>query len=225
MKNVSVLILNAIPDKKIKSIGNKCLLPIKNDRILLEYHLDILNKIFVKPEILIVDSNLVKIKTYIKKHNISIKQVSHDVDHQTNIGESIICGLHSISNPNCFIMNSSHILKQTIVTKLRLTPSESCLPFSKDTGDVGLIQNENDEVVNCYYGLPNKIYDLLYLNEPAIDTIKAMDKVSKLFLFEIINRCIEQELVFGSTEISAKDITIMNNLKTTKRITKNLCLV
>ena len=65
MKKQSVILLNALPDKKAKSIGNRCMVSIKNNMNILDYHIHSIKNIFKNPEIIIIDGfDTKKIKKY-----------------------------------------------------------------------------------------------------------------------------------------------------------------
>ena len=77
----SVILLNSLPDKNIKYIGNRCLIPISRHKNVLDYHISSINKIFKNPEIFLVCGfDTKKLKKYVDTKYSNIKYIEHDID-------------------------------------------------------------------------------------------------------------------------------------------------
>lgn len=223
MKN-SVILLNALPDKKIKSIGNKCLLPINKKINLLDYHINTIYRIYKNPEIIIVCGfDTKKIKKYINDKYKNIKYIDHDVNEYTNIGESLVSGLGLVTNDNCLIINANNILHKKAIDKIIQNNDEfSYVLTKKICGDIGFISDVSKKIINCYYGLPNCICEVLYINKEQFkDFLKIKNHdISKMYLFEIINYCISMNINIQSINIPDSAITLLENLQNIKRLNK-----
>ena len=204
--NYSIVILNALPDKKIKSLGNKCLIKINKKYYIIEYIIKFLNKTFDDPEIIIVggfDSK--RLKKYIENNftNQNIKYVEHDVGVGTNIGTSINCGMSLVSNKNCWIINSCFLFNKKISSLVTKNLKHSFVITTKERGKIGYTI-DNGYLLNCYYDLPNTILDTLYISKNNFDIFYqiSQSEIHKLYFFEIINMCIEQNIKLIPLNIS-----------------------
>lgn len=205
----SIILLNAFPDKKIKSLGNKYLLKI-NNQYLIDYKIQLLKKLYHNPEIILVggfDSK--KLQKHINKNYENIKYVSHNFDTKYNIGKSIIHGIAESTGESCLLLNSSVVLSSEIKNKIN---NDSSWVFvyktNQRSSNIGCITN-NNLIINCYYGLNNELYDILYINNTDMIKFKKLinsNNIEKLFLFEIINLCIENKINIRSNFVNKKAI-------------------
>jgi hypothetical protein len=227
----SIVLLNALPDKKIKSLGNKCLIKINKKYTLIDYQIDFFNSIFDNPEIIIVGGfDGKRLKKYIDNHlaDINIKYVEHAVDDGTNIGTSLAVAKKLISHKNCLIINSSLLLYSSIRSLLLDNLNSSFLfvhNTDKNKNEVGYIQN-NNKLINCYYGLPNIIFDCLYINSYDIEKFLNIcgSNIQRYYLFEIINKCIEHDISIKPINITKKSILSIDSTNSIKHIRDKLCI-
>ena len=166
-----------------------------------------------------------KTKSYIKTHYKSIKYLEHNIDEYTNFGLSLDLALKNISNNNCLILNTNHILHASAIKKIKNHLNESFVLYNGKNGDIGLLEN-NGDLINCYYGLGNTLYDLIYINKDYIHNIYNDNlNIKKLYMFEIINHYISLGIKFKSIKINEKSITVINNIKNIEKIRKRSCLI
>lgn len=221
MKNTSVILLNAFPEKKIKTLGNKGLIDIQKNKKLIDYHIE-----YFKPlasNITIVDGydnkkmqKYLENKGYLK--NKKIKYLYHDIGDGSNVGTSIIKGIKDI-NPNfgLLIHNTSIVLGKKTITKLNGTKHSFCLvQKNKNKNDIGCYA-EKSKIVTCFYGLPLKLLDSIYIDKNKtndfIKMINNTNKISNMFLFEIINIAIESSIQFEPLEISNNQVKHITSSK------------
>lgn len=218
MKNISVVLLNAFPEKKIKTLGNKGLIEIKKNNRLIDYHIDYFSSF--ASNIIIVDGyDNKKMQKYLETkgylNNKKIKYISHEIDDGSNIGTSIKYALKYIVNTHgLLIHNTSIILNKKIITKLHSMKNNFCIvQKNKSKNDIGCLTKDS-QIITCFYGLPIKLLDTLYIDKKNItkflDMIKNTDKISNMFLFEIINTAIEIGIFIEAMEVndaSVKHIT------------------
>jgi hypothetical protein len=222
----SVILINSIPDKKIKSIGNRCLIPIKKNKNVLDYHISSINKIFTNPEIFVVCAfDVKKTKLYIEKNYKSIKYLEHTIDEYTNFGLSLDLALKHISKNSCLILNTNHILHRSAIAKIKNNLNQSFVLYNTKNSDVGLLENKGS-LKHCYYGIGNTLYDFIYINQESLSIIyNDNTSIKKLYMFEIINHYLSLGIKFKSIKINDTDITIINNIKTIEKIRKKSCLI
>lgn len=221
MKKQSVILLNALPDKKAKSIGNRCMVSIKNNMNILDYHIHSIKNIFKNPEIIIIDGfDTKKIKKYISNKYKNVIFAEHDIDDYTNIGASIELGLKLITTRSCCIINSNHIIHHSLNAKIKNILDETFVLCSSNKGDVGFISDKN-YILNCYYGLPQQIFDIFHINNNYIDILLSLNNLSKLYFFEIINLCISKGILIKPIQVPKKSITIINSIQNIEKIKKH----
>lgn len=218
----TVVLLNALPDKKIKSLGNKCLLKITKNTNFFDYHIKIINSIFKKPEIIVVggfDSK--KLKKYIDIKYKNIKYIDHEITNVTNIGTSIKKSIDLITTKKCFIINSSIILNKYTYDALQKNFNNSFIITSDHNADVGCLIDSNNKCLNCYYDLPkNSPLDIINISERDFDMFRNLcsQNIDKLFFFEIINMCIANNLNIQSIKINKKGFSIIDNINSINKI-------
>lgn len=217
MNKVSVILLNALPDKKIKSLGNKCLIDINKSSNILDYHIRITNKIFKNPEIIVVGGyESKKLKKYIDNNYTGIKYIDHEIDGTTNIGTSIVNGLKLMSGQDCFIWNTSFILKDDIVALLKKELASSFILTSSSNFGTGCTLLDNN-IIHCYYDLDNHHpLDVMFLQKKDLDSFYKLcdNRVCKLFFFEIINMCIQHNITIKSVKIPKTSFLFLDSLNT-----------
>lgn len=226
MYKLSIILLNAFPDKKLKSLGNKCLIKLSNDRCLIDYHISILNKLFHFPEIIVVGSfESKKLSKYLKQkyHDYNIKHVHHEIDNMSNIGTSVVNGVEEASNKNILLINSSILLNKTF--HIDLTTS-SIIINKKKNGNIGCVI-ENNNVSNCYYGIDNEIYDMLYISSKDYIEFKYLltnPEIKKLYLFEIMNLCITNNIILKAIDIKNQTLNVVDSNDKIRKLKNKLCI-
>lgn len=197
--NKSIILLNAFPDKKIKSLGNKGLIQISNNCNLIDYQIRFFEKLYGDPEIIIVGGfDNKRLYKYIhnnkKTYNSKIKHIEHEIDDSINIGKSIRIGLDNISNNTALVHNCSTVLNTKLVNKLKKHDESFIIAEKNINGHIGCI-SQDGYILNCFYDLSDKIYDFIYFNQKSLQILKDISKSNiyfdKLYLFEILNLCID----------------------------------
>jgi hypothetical protein len=121
-------------------------------------------------------------------------------------------------------MNSSLLLTKKISSLIR--SNESFITTRKtDSGNIGFI-SDNNKIIHCYYGLPNEIIDILYISKKdtnKFNQIISDSIIKKLYLFEIINLCIQNDIAIHSVNIpngSIYHIDSCTKIKNLQKFTK-----
>lgn len=223
---VSIILLTAFPDKKIKSVGNKALLKLNKDITVIEYQIQCLNKIFKNPQIIVVggfDGKRLQKHINAKKIN-NLTYIEHDIGSSSNIGESILYGIQQSLNDRILIYNSNIILNKEVILKLKNITDSSYILYSKKCyGDFGCTI-QNNKLVNCFFDMDNRIYDYLYFSKEDCDKFKHLiyttTNIQKYYLFEIINMCIENSIDIAPVHIPQKHMHILDNINAINSIQK-----
>jgi hypothetical protein len=131
-----------------------------------------------------------------------------------NIGKSVNDGIKIATSNNILIYNSSLVLKRKAFSKILNNKKQSYVLCTKDTkGDIGCI-DDNNSLINCFFDIGHKVYDFLYLSEKDGLVLKNMCKSGmvkdNLYLFEIINLCIGQNMSISTLDVNEKEVKIEN---------------
>lgn len=226
MDKLSIILLNAFPDKKLKSLGNKCLIKLSSNCYLIDYHINIFNKLFNNPEIIIVGSfESKRLYKYLKQEYVdeNIKYIEHDIDRMSNIGMSIQSGISIATHTNILAINSSVLLNKNF----RINTQKSSIVMNlKHAGNIGCVLY-NNKVINCYYGLNNEIYDILYIcsnDSDKFNHILSMPDIKKLYMFEIMNLCINNNITLSAIDVKDKVPHIIDSNEKIKKLKNKLCV-
>lgn len=221
MNKNSVVLLNALPDKKIKSLGNKCLINITKNINILDYHIRIINSIFKKPEIIVVGGfESKKLKKYIDSTYKDIRYIDHSIDNNTNIGTSIYAGVKLLNSNNCFILNTTFILNKNIISLIKKYLDSSFVITSSNNLGTGCIIDSN-RITHCYYDLPSNFpLDAMYIHKNDINTFNQIcdDNIKKLFFFELINLCINNNISLKPLDIPKKSFLLIDSMSSIQKI-------
>lgn len=226
-RKFSIIILNALSDKKIKSLGNKYLIKLDQYRCLIDYQIELLNLLFNNPEIIIVGGfDGKRLKKYIDSNLNYIKYIQHNIDQLTNIGTSLKYAVEAVTNNNCIIINSSFLLNKNVSQIiLKNLVSSFVLVHKNIDGAVGYIGD--DEIMNCYYGLPNSILDCLYITSKDFNMFSKICQsgIDRYYLFEVVNKCIELNISFKPIPVLPKMITAIDSVESIQKLKNNLCII
>lgn len=221
MNKNSVILLNALPDKKIKSLGNKCLINITKNINILDYHIRIINSIFKKPEIIVVGGfESKKLKKYIDGTYKDIRYIDHSIDNNTNIGTSIYAGVKLLNSDNCFILNTTFILNKNIISLIKKYLDSSFVITSSNNLGTGCIIDSN-RITHCYYDLPSNFpLEAMYIHKNDINTFNHIcdDNIKKLFFFELINLCINNNISLKQLNIPKKSFLLIDSMSSIQKI-------
>lgn len=226
--NHSIIILDSIPDKKIKSIGNRCLIPIRKNTNILDYHIQSAKKILKNAKIIVICGfESKKVKKYISLNNKynNIKYIEYDINELSNFGQALQLGLSTAKNTNCLIWNTNHVLHKYAINTIqsKIISQKSFIAYNRKKGDIGLLIDKNNIATNCYYDLPNTLYDIMYLTHQDLSTITDNLDISKLYLFEVLNYYIGSGISLDTLYINSKHITLINNIPNIQKVQKQLC--
>jgi len=211
----TILIINIFPDKKMKSLGNKGLIRLNNNTLLIDYHIKYFNNIFNKPDIYILGNfEFNKLDKHINKHQ-NVHHIMCDTNDESNIGGAILPILSKISNDsNVFITQSSILYFIKDKHKLNKNYSYVIGSVNDNSSNIGCIIEDN-KIINCSYDLPNQIYDALFLYKKDITFINHIlsntKNIHKFFLFEILNTILEHSIPFKLNTLDNKNIAVLDN--------------
>lgn len=228
--NYSIILLNALPDKKIKSLGNKYLIKINKSYNIIDYQIKFLRSIFYNPEIIVIGGfEGKKLKKYIDincSNKCNIRYLEHEINETTNIGASIKKGVENASNNNVWIINSTIIFGNSISNIINKNLSRSfVLTYKSNKSNIGYISN-NNKLINCYYDLPNTILDSIFIHKNDFLKFNTICKseIDRLYFFEVINLCSSANIELSTIDLSPKHVYAIDNIANIERIKNKLCI-
>lgn len=216
----SIMLLNAFPDKKIKSIGNKELIKLSNTKCLIDYKIDLFNTLYHHPEIIIVGGfEGKKLSKYLLSKKYKTKYIEHEPKDIWNSGKSIMEGLDRVSGNSLLISSSSVVLDYSAIPNLQKTKSSFVVYQSQKSENIGCVVDDNNNIVRCFYGLDNCIYDMLFLDSQGIRSLRSIvnnTDISKMYLFEIINLCLLNGTQINMIKTNKKSVQTIDSIDSVK---------
>lgn len=220
MIKTSIIIIHSLPDKKIKSLGNRALINIGKEN-LIDYQIGVCNKLVKDNEIIVVGAfESKKLQKYLNKKYPNIKYISHKLTEFTNIGLGLQHGLEYAIGGNLIIMNGNILIEHEAVSKIKQKIKEKhnfLITTRRSKSNVGFISHEDGTVAHCFFDLPKPLYDLFYIDNMYRDTFSNMFNrrdFEKYYLFEIINESISTNITFHSIDIDSRNIHLIDNNET-----------
>ena len=160
-----------------------------------------------------------KILSLLDKYKIKNINVVYNNNYLTeNTGAALLSCLHHINNRTIVFDDgiiSRHIVKQDI----------SYLPIIKKSSDetfnIGATGDFN-KIEYLFYDLPNRWAEHISVSSSDIDRVKSIlldnqDRVKNMFLFEIVNMLIDNNIIFENYIIGSKDAQKIMTYKKAKK--------
>jgi len=211
---IDVLIIVPEITKGMKSIGSKALLTIKNPITILDYQISEIQKSLPLSRITIAtgfESEKIK-KTIDSRHSVNF--IYNSQYKITNQSECLALHLENKAVNKLLIISNGIIFKNI---DFQITDSTQSKIFvidkPKNNFNIGCSDSEYTEYL--FYDLPMPWSECFFLNSEAISIIKHLIKkenISQLYLFELINKLIDNNIKFKKDYIPKKNIMkILNN--------------
>jgi hypothetical protein len=202
--NNAIILVSDIT-KGMKSVGSKALLNISNNISILEYQIQYLKKYYYPINIYLstgFDHEKILKATH-KYKNIYYSYSSH-YEKENQVGSLMRCfHEYNIKNNTIVFTNGFIPMEKITINKnecsIEVTQKITKLPF-----EIGA--NIEDNPTHLFYGLPNKWTEYVHLNIKAIQYISNKlntnpKKYSTMFLFELINLLIDNDIPIHSKNI------------------------
>lgn len=224
MIKTSIIIIHSLPDKKIKSLGNRALLNIGKENII-DYQIGMCNKLVKNNEIIVIGAfESKKLQKYLNKKYPNVKYISHNFNEFTNIGLGVQYGIKYATGDSIIIMNGNIVIEHNAIPKIKKQIKQKnnfLITTRQSKSGVGFINNPDGSVEHCFFDLPKPLYDLIYIDNAYRDTFSDMvhgRDFEKYYLFEIINESININITFYSVDIDSRHIYIIDNNDTINKI-------
>lgn len=227
IKNINIVIISSLPDKSMKSIGNKALIDF-HGATLIEHQINNIRTIYKKAKIIIVGGfEHKKLHDKIKaKKNISY--VYHEYNDYVNVGMAIKKALPILTNKPTIIMNIGFIFNPNIIESLNLDKDNVMINNNNKNFEskIGCIIDKKGRVEFIFYDLEKRLCEFIYLNTDGVAMMKSIQKDirNNMYLFEILNKLINMgmKLKISETNQNILHFDHMKKLKQTQNILTKL---
>jgi CTP:phosphocholine cytidylyltransferase-like protein len=217
---IDILIIAPEITKGMKSSGSKALLKIKHSISVIEYQINEIKKYYKDANINIVTGfEHEKIQKIYKNSPINI--IYNTNYTTTNHGEAIKLFLQKderSSFNNLLVITNGILFKNKPFGTTKQLESVNvdsiayCIDKPKSNFNIGYNGDENIEYL--FFDLPNKWTECVLFNKEATSYLKNINNnISKMYLFEIINHLIDNDINFQSIQINKKYFLKINNTK------------
>lgn len=211
-KLLNTIILAAEVTKGMKSVGSKALLEL-NKQSILDHQIHYLNRYYHGNTICVAtgfEHDKIKKRTN-KYHNVDCCFNQHY--ESTNHGKSLDLYLQNHDPKNLLLITNGVLIYNKLII-----PDYSVIYGLKKTKpgfNIGF-NKANDKVYYVFYDLPNIWSECVFLDHNAIQSLKNLTinrNISQLFLFEILNLLIDENIHISYSILPQKDIIKINNHK------------
>ena len=122
---------------------------------------------------------------------------------------------------NCLIINNGVLLKEKLIINKNHS-SIYTIKKHKEGFNIGINPiDQSNKISYLFYGLPIQWSECVFLNDEAIKTIVEISynsKLHNLFLFELLNKLIDNDITIKDIEINKKNVLKINIVEDLNRI-------
>lgn len=224
-QKISFIITSPHYDSGMKSIGSKCIHAIKQNSIL-EKQIKAISKNINKEDYEIIFVNAIdhhRTIKYIEKKNLNIKYVYMNQKNLNHTG-CFLNGLRLAKYDNIFNIEGGLVLSHHAISEI-LTKNKPCEISigcinnrHKQHADleIGCIIDSNNHINNMFFGLDNKYIGTICLDNTIknfiLDNFSIQQDKNK-YIFEIINKCISEQIICKKINLKSKDTHLIFNKK------------
>lgn len=185
--------------KGMKSKGCSALMKTNKQSTIIDNQYDTLTSVFSEPNITYVygfDSK--RLLDFIEQKNYNIDMVYNKDYERYSDGYSLSLVLDRLDD-DVLILLGYQTLRNKIFKKIHSLKKDSAVFIANNMSDpkIGCVIHNNN-VTTFNFGLNNYIYDIYYINKQCakyLKTILQTNKYSNYFLFELLNKLLDNGLV------------------------------
>lgn len=197
--------------KGMKSKGCYGLIKINHKANLFETQYRAIKKVFPRSKIIYVYGfENKKIQRYFNKNYQDVIAIENKAYNETGFVNSIRCASDYLDQ-NCLIFFGDLAIKPEMFKDFNRQKAHIYIS-KKNHNSLGCII-DNDKINNIAYGLDNYLLNMYYINKKNIETFSYYineNKLKNYFLFEIINKMIDQGVEFLPSIQNNKQIISIN---------------
>lgn len=220
---IEAIILVPEITKGMKSIGSKSLLKIRKSKHIIDYQIEQISSISKKIKVNIATGfDNEKIKKILQDKYPNINVIYNDKYEVTNYGRSLEILIKNFSpqTNGLFIVCSGVLFKKNTIhhTTFKNNSKIFLLNKPKANFNIGCATNANPSYL--FYDLPETWSECIYLNKNSIEILQECannEKISQMYIFEIINMLIAQDVLFEKKYLSKGNFFKVNSIKDINR--------
>jgi len=190
-QNIGFILCASYPDKGFKINGSKLLRKYKNSAII-DYQLDLINSVCIKPEIIITTG--ISVKEFVKhERREEFIIIENQLYEFSNSAEDLRLGLMAMRSPHCIFIDSGFIPTLDTFKYLLGHKDRTSKVFIKDGKDedyVGVTVANSGYINSFSFATNNNVAGMYYINTNDINRIrkKTLHKTyaKNQFAFELI---------------------------------------
>ena len=211
---LDVIILVPEITKGMKSVGSKALLKIKDSLSVLEYQIQQLKKCRKNNIHIIGGFEIEKIYKTLSKYKVNI--IENRQYLFTNQAKGIKLFLENNNCNNLFIVSNGILFKNNPFDCMSNGQSKVFLIDKPKTNfNIGCADTDSDDVNYLFYDLPLAWSECSFFNKEAIDKFMELyeqQNLDQMYLFEIINKLVSNNIRFDKQTIAKKNIMKINSV-------------
>lgn len=218
---INAIVLVPEITKGMKSVGSKSLLPIKNNKYLIEYQIEQISTINKSIHITIAtgfdhDKILKITKPY---NNVDILYNSHY--EYTNFGKSLELYIKNYSSiDNVLVISSGILFKKGALISSYCKNSSKIFVLDKPKNHFEIGCNPTKHTEYLFYDLPQIWSECVYFNIEAITALKKIistKSIAQMYLFEIINEILSHKIMFEKQLVPKSNFLKVTGVKDLSR--------
>jgi hypothetical protein len=211
---IDILLISPEITKGMKSIGSKCLLPLRKNLTLIEYQISQFQKIKPARITLNIGFDADKILSTLNRYK-TINYLINPKYATTNQAINLISYIKEYKPSQLLIFSSGLLIRNNIIAKSNLTGDCKLFILNKDKHnfDIGCSNMKNPDYL--FYGMPEAWSEICYLNSQAIKILSEYpsQKLEQMYLFEAINLLLQKNIIFDKIYLNKTNIMKIQNMK------------
>lgn len=213
---IDILLISPEITKGMKSIGPRCLLPLRKNLTVIEYQISQLQKIKPSKITLNIGFEHEKILNTLHRYK-TISYLINDKYAITNQAINLISYIKKHKPSQLLVYSSGVLIKNNVVLKHQLLRNDSCKLFilnkRKHNFDIGCSDMVNPDYL--FYDMPEPWAEICYLNQQSIEVLSdcSESSVEQMYLFEAINLLLQKNISFDKIYINKTNIMKIQTMK------------
>lgn len=211
-----VLILVPEITKGMKSIGSKALLEVKKHTKVLEYQIHNIQSLDIKTKITVA-TGFESDRIHSLLDSLDIDYTFNPLYKDTNQAESIRLYLDQIHPKHLLIINNGILMKNNVLSNTVLSGKSKIFLLDKTKENFNLgCASSTKSTEYIFYDLPEPWAECVYLDGSAISELISIIKykaTSQMYLFELLNEMIANNIVLQKHYIQKTKIMKINTIK------------
>jgi len=212
---IDILIITPEITKGMKSVGSKCLLPLRKNLSVIEYQITQAQKITKQSRITInigFDSEKIISKLY--RYRTVRYLVNNEYDN-TNQAKNLLLYIDQYKPKHLLILSSGLLLKENTIEKIHLQAECKIFMLHKQKNNFSIGSSMSKNLEYLFFDMDEPWTEIVYLNEEAINILAACEKniFQQMYLFEVINFLLSKNVGFTKVYVNKGNIMKINNYK------------